>query len=107
LALTVFLTLTTVLTAMQVELAVQSTPSSSDSWRTFSQVSRWFSIIVIILVLLIYAIFTGMTLFMFVQNMLFARAIIFWKKSSRGSDVPTSKYSVVGMREWGMSPSHM
>ena len=51
--LAVFLLLSTALTAMQVELAVQSIPQGSGSWYAFSRVSRWVSVLVLILVLVL------------------------------------------------------
>lgn len=49
-ALAAFLVLTTILNAMQVELAIQSISNTSDSWNVFAQVSRWFSVLVLLAV---------------------------------------------------------
>ena len=83
--LTAFVVLTTVLTAMQVELAIQALSGQSGVWLKFSQASRWFSVTVIIMVA--FAIFCVLVLvaFMAIHDHLFARKIIRAKKKSVSS----------------------
>jgi hypothetical protein len=66
--LTVFLLLSTALTAMQVKFAVPSSPQGSRSWDTFSQVCRWFSVLVIILVAVVSTLIIFFILFMFMHD---------------------------------------
>jgi hypothetical protein len=47
--ITLFAILSTILSSMQVALAVQD-PQAAASWETFTKVAKWFSIVVIILV---------------------------------------------------------
>jgi len=74
--LTAFLVLNVILTSMQVDLAVQSAPTVSDNWNTFGQVSRLFSIIVIISVALLIVCFLATILFGYVCQVLYAWRVI-------------------------------
>jgi hypothetical protein len=81
--LTVFLLLSTALTAMQVELAVQSAPQGFRSWDAFSQVCRWFSVLVLILVAVVSALLIFLILFMFMHDQIFAQKVLRQKKSNQ------------------------
>ncbi|KAF7509408.1 hypothetical protein GJ744_008131 [Endocarpon pusillum] len=74
--LAAFVGMTTVLTAMQVELAVQNLPPEHDEWRFFLQASRWVSILVLILVVLICVVFIGVWVFLLVHDAWFAKSVI-------------------------------
>jgi hypothetical protein len=74
--LTVFLLLSTALTAMQVELAVQSAPQGSGSWEISSQIYRWVSIVVIIFIVMVSALLILLILFMFIHDQIFARRVL-------------------------------
>lgn len=80
--ITIFVILSTILNAMQVELSVQSLPYELGSWNAFSGASRWFCIIVLFLAALILLVFTGLILFMFVHDIWFARSVLREKKRS-------------------------
>lgn len=81
--LTLFLLLSTALTAMQVELAVQSFPRSSGNWDAFSQVCRWVSVLVLILVVVIFAVSIFLVLFMFIHDQIFAQKVLRQKRSEK------------------------
>jgi hypothetical protein len=78
--LTVFLVFSTLLTAMQVELAVQSAPQDSGLWNIFSQASRWFSVVTIFLVIVISVFFIFLVLFMLIHDQLFAQRVLYRKR---------------------------
>jgi hypothetical protein len=78
--LTVFLLLSTALTAMQVELAVQSPPQGSGSWDAFFQVCRWVSVLVLILVAVVSTLLIFLILFMLIHDQIFAQKVLRHKK---------------------------
>jgi hypothetical protein len=79
--LTVFILLSTALSAMQVELAVQSAPQGSGNWDAFPQMCRWVSIIVLILVLVVSTLLIFLVLFMFIHDQNFVQKILRDKRS--------------------------
>jgi hypothetical protein len=79
--LTLFLLLSTALTAMQVELAVQSAPRSAGNWDASSQVCRWVSVVVLIFVVVIFAFSIFLVLFMFIHDQIFAQRFLHQKRS--------------------------
>ena len=81
--LTIFLLLSTVLSAMQVELAVQSAPQGLFSWDTFARVSRWASVAVIILVAVVSFVLTLFISVMTLHNLNFARKIMIQKRAKQ------------------------
>lgn len=78
--ITLFVILSTILSAMQVALAVQAIDEGPESWMPFMKVSRWFSIVVILIVAVLIASVTGVIIFMAVHDQLFARKVIRQKK---------------------------
>jgi hypothetical protein len=91
--LTVFVLLSTVLSAMQVGLAVQSIPQGSGSWVAFSQVCRWVSVAVLILVVVVSALVVFLILFMFIHDQIFAWNVLRQKRSKKkltGTDLKSS-----------------
>ncbi|KAH8587266.1 hypothetical protein B0O99DRAFT_642180 [Bisporella sp. PMI_857] len=79
--LTTFLLLSTALSAMQVELAVQSAPQGSGNWDAFSQMCRWVSIIILVLILVVSTLFILLVLFMFIHEQTFAQKVLRDKRS--------------------------
>lgn len=75
--------LSVVLSAMQVELAVQSTPTDAGPWNYFTQASRWFSVTVAILVALAIVIMAGIFLFLVLHGVWFSWRLIRKKGSGR------------------------
>lgn len=93
--LTVFFLISTALAAMQVELAVQSAPRGSRSWDTFSQVCRWFSVLVIILVVVISTFIALLILFMLLHNQIFAHKVLRQQRSEQKKFGTSFKSGVV------------
>lgn len=83
--LAVFLLLSTALSAMQVELAVQSAPQVSGSWDTFLQMCRWVSIVVLVLILLLSALYIFLILFMLIHDQIFAQKVLRLKRSRQNT----------------------
>jgi hypothetical protein len=75
-----------VLNAMQVELAVESSPQNLDHWTAFLNVSRWFSTVIVILATVGITFLTGLILFMFIHDIWFARIVLSQKKLRSVSD---------------------
>jgi hypothetical protein len=74
--LTIFLLLSTILAGMQVELTVQTAPQGSRNWNVFARVSRWFSVVAIILVVVISILFVSLLLFLIIHGQIFARKLL-------------------------------
>jgi hypothetical protein len=76
--LTVFVILSTVLSAMQVELAVEGIDIDSvgAGWKAFARASRGFSIAVIIMVAVVIAVTFGIVMFVVIHEQLFARRLM-------------------------------
>ncbi|CZR57786.1 uncharacterized protein PAC_07675 [Phialocephala subalpina] len=81
--LTVFILLSTALSAMQVELAVQSAPQGSGNWDVFSQMCRWVSIIILVLALVVSTLLIFLVLFMFIHEQIFAQKVLRDKRSKQ------------------------
>jgi hypothetical protein len=79
----IFGVLTLVLSAMQVELAVQGSVTEG-WWATFSQISRWFSMITIIFTVVAVTILLVLLVFMFVHDHWFALRILHQKNTAAG-----------------------
>jgi hypothetical protein len=77
----IFGVLTLVLSAMQVELAVQGSVTGG-WWATFSQISRWFSMITIIFAVVAVTILFALLVFMFVHDHWFALRILHQKNKA-------------------------
>lgn len=95
LLLTAFLLLSTALTAMQVELAVQSASGVSGSWDTFSQMCRWLSIVILIFTLVVSALLIFLILFMLIHDQIFARKVIRQKRSGQKTSETSLRSGVV------------
>jgi CHASE1-domain containing sensor protein len=80
---------------MQVELAVQSAPQESGSWNTFSQMSRWVSVVIIIFVVILTIFLVLFALSMFVHNHRFALKVMRRKKAIKRHAEKELKSSVV------------
>jgi cellulose synthase/poly-beta-1,6-N-acetylglucosamine synthase-like glycosyltransferase len=93
--LTIFLFLSTVLTAMQVELAVQSAPQLSGSWDIFQKVCRWVSIVIIIIIIVVSAFLILLVLFIFIHNQIFAQRVLRQKRSGQNKGETGLKSGVV------------
>jgi hypothetical protein len=93
--ITVFVILSTILNAMQAELAAQGLPYELSSWTAFSETSRWFSVLVLFLSALILLTFIGLMLFMFVHDQWFARAVLRAKNNSHVRAASEMKSGVV------------
>lgn len=81
--LALFLLLSTALTAMQVELAVQSAPGASGSWGAYTQMCRWVSVLVLILIVVVSAFLIFFVLFMFIHDQVFAQNVLRQKRSKQ------------------------
>ncbi|KFY61925.1 hypothetical protein V496_04797 [Pseudogymnoascus sp. VKM F-4515 (FW-2607)] len=81
--LTLLLLLSTALTAMQVELAVQSGPRVSGSWGAYAPMCRWVSVLVLILIVVISALLIFFVLFMFIHDQVFAQKVLRQKRSKQ------------------------
>lgn len=93
--LTVFILLSTMLTAMQVELAAQRGSPGSGSWDLSSQVSHWVSLAVIIFIAVVFVLLIFFLLFMFIHDQLFARKVLRRKRSTHRQLEMTIKSGVV------------
>jgi hypothetical protein len=93
--LTVFILLSTALSAMQVELAVQSAPQGSRNWDAFSQMCRWVSIIILVLVLVVSTLLIFLVLIMFIHGQIFAQKVLRQKRSKVKKSKAGSKSGVV------------
>jgi hypothetical protein len=93
--ITVFVVLSTILNAMQVELAVQNLPRESGPWGDFAKASRWVAVVVLVLVALILVVFGGLVLFMFSHDLYFTRAVLRKKKALKISAALQMKSGVV------------
>jgi hypothetical protein len=78
--LSIFAVFSVILSAMQVELAVQSSPPVLDHWSAFSDASRWFSIVTVISAAIGILLLSVLILFMFVHDIWFARTVLHQKK---------------------------
>ncbi|KFY80619.1 hypothetical protein V499_00550 [Pseudogymnoascus sp. VKM F-103] len=81
--LALFLLLSTALTAMQVELAVQSAPGVSGNWGAYTQMCRWVSVLVLILIVVVSALLIFFVLFMFIHDQVFAQKVLRQKRSKQ------------------------
>lgn len=93
--LTLLILLSTALTAMQVELAVQSAPRNSGSWGAYAQMCRWVSVLVLILIVVISAWLIFFVLFMFVHDQVFAQKVLRQKRSKQRKLETSLKSGVV------------
>ena len=93
--LTTLLVLNTMLSSMQVELAVQAAPIPSEAWNSFSQVSRWFVVAVMTIVLCILVVFFIVVLFLLFHDLAYARMMILRKRSMSTDDSMNFKSGVV------------
>ncbi|KAG8413007.1 hypothetical protein J3458_013428 [Metarhizium acridum] len=72
----IFVMLSTILSAMQVELAAQSLPHESSELPPFAEASRRFSVLVLFLVTLVLLFFLGLVIFMCCHDLWFARSVL-------------------------------
>ncbi|PVH69561.1 hypothetical protein DL98DRAFT_661624 [Cadophora sp. DSE1049] len=93
--LTVFVLLSTALSAMQVELAVQSAPQGSGNWDVFTRMCRWVSIIILVLVLAVSTLLIFLVLFMFIHDQIFAQKVLRDKRSKHKKLETSLKSGVV------------
>lgn len=84
--LSTFAVFAVILNAMQVELAVQNTQQSLDTWDAFSRASRWFSVLTVILATIAVSFLLALVVFMFVHDIWFARSVIRQKQLGHASD---------------------
>jgi ABC-type multidrug transport system fused ATPase/permease subunit len=92
--LTVFLILSTALSAMQVELAVQDLDGPSTGiWSAFSRASRVFSIGVLLLVALVLFMMVTVAMFAVIHEQLFAWRLL--RHKNRKEAFEKSKSAVV------------
>ena len=80
-----FAIMTVILSAMQVELQAQSlnTDVPSQGFLVFAQVSKWFSVLVVIIVTFLVAVLIIFILFLCVHDQLFFRKVLRMKRSGR------------------------
>ena len=90
--LTAFAIASIILNAMQVELAVQSVQGLENSWNAFIWTSRWFSVVILLMVGLVSGFMIGMMIFMFFHDIWFAWEIL-RKKNKPNSDAWETKKS--------------
>ena len=75
--LSIFAVLSVALNAMQVELGVQgSLPDSSPKWTYFAYVSRWFSCLILVIIVITVVFFSLMITFMVLHDIWFARSVL-------------------------------
>lgn len=71
-----------VLNAMQVDLTVQNIDNIERSWAAFNTVSKWFSVFVLIIAMLVIVFIFLLTTFFFIHDICFARSILNGKKKN-------------------------
>ncbi|KAF2663511.1 hypothetical protein BT63DRAFT_418977 [Microthyrium microscopicum] len=76
--LTVFAMCSMILAATQVILSVERAPEITGGWQKFATVALWFSVLVIVLVMVLFAFIVALAAFMFIHDQLFA-----WKVRRR------------------------
>ncbi len=81
--LLVFAILSIVLTAMQVELAVQALNGPQDLWNIFSNFSRCFSVLALIFVAIVVVVVAICLVGLFVHENLFALSILRKKRKGK------------------------
>lgn len=74
--LSTFAVFSVILSAMQVELAVQNSPNDTKRWIHFSNVSRWFSITTLLLTAIGVIFMIMLITFMFVHDIWFAQNVL-------------------------------
>lgn len=87
---TLFILLTTISSSMQVELAVEALPYNSGQSSTFSRISRWFSITVLILVVCTLLLYFLLVTIMVIHDFCFAKAMEY-RKRTRGCQYTVSE----------------
>lgn len=75
-----FIIISVILNAMQVVLAVQNIDNPGLSWTAFTSVSKWFSVFVLVLAMLVILFILLLTTFLFIHDVHFAQSILKGKK---------------------------
>lgn len=78
----IFIIITVILNAMQVELAVLSSGNIGPSWAAFTSASKWFSVFVLVFTLLVIVLVLSLIIFLFIHNTWFAQRILREKKKN-------------------------
>lgn len=92
----IFVIITVVLNAMQVELAVWSNNDVEHSWAAFINVSKWFCVIVLLFTLFVIFFVLFLLMFLFIHDTWFALRILREKKKNpQGGTWNTRKSGVV------------
>lgn len=77
-----FIIVSVILNAMQVELAIQSIDNIERSWAVLTSVSKWFSVFVLVVAMLVIAFIVFLTAFLFIHDIYFAQRILRGKKKN-------------------------
>lgn len=92
----IFIIITVVLNAMQVELAVWSNNDIEPSWAAFINVSKWFCVVILLFTLLVILFVLFLVVLLFIHDTWFALRILREKKKNpQGGTWSTRKSGVV------------
>jgi hypothetical protein len=92
--LSVFAGLSVVLSAMQVGLATKDL-SPTPHWSSFLQISRWSSVITLVLVAFVVIFLLSLIVFMFIHDIWFARRVLRQKEKGHVDSLPEFKSGVI------------
>lgn len=91
----VFIIISAILNAMQVEMAVQGTETIMSDWAVFARVSRWFSVFVLGLATFTIIFVLSLVTWMFLHDLWFARTVMNKKRDRSGTEWRAMKSGVV------------